>query len=380
MHKNKKNSRLSPLLKWPGGKERELANIHDAMPGSFTNYYEPFVGGGAVYFSIEAEKYFINDKYSDLISLYNAVSSQDSNVFEAISGMMRGWVQLKDLVEAKTEHFVWIYNRLLENQLDDDKCYSWAVSFESLHREQLSSMVPVDFSRDLRHLPREIHKNLDRKLRRMADISKKSGRLIEEDVVKNIEAALKSAFYTHYRHLFRRMYIYSMKPHLRTALFYFIRNYAYGGMFRYNKKGEFNVPYGGITYNGKDLREKLKYFQSEELISHLSRTVVDSMDFEDFFAKRKPTKNDFMFLDPPYDSEFSTYAENEFNKADQARLASYLINKCEAKWMLVIKHTDYIFGLYHDKGLHISSFDKRYAVSIRNRNNRDVEHLIITNY
>jgi DNA adenine methylase len=39
-------------------------------------------------------------------------------------------------------------------------------------------------------------------------------------------------------------------------------------------------------------------------------------------------------LDPPYDSEFSTYAKNEFNKDDQKRLANYLINDCPAKWMM----------------------------------------------
>ena len=39
--------------------------------------------------------------------------------------------------------------------------------------------------------------------------------------------------------------------------------------------------------------------------------------------------NDFVFLDPPYDSEFSTYAKNEFDRGDQARLADYLIKECK---------------------------------------------------
>ena len=49
--------RLSPILKWAGGKEQELKYIHPAMPKKkFNNYYEPFVGGGAVYFSINSNK------------------------------------------------------------------------------------------------------------------------------------------------------------------------------------------------------------------------------------------------------------------------------------------------------------------------------------
>ena len=45
-------NRLSPLIKYPGGKEKELNYIIPALPVKIDNYYEPFVGGGAVYLSI----------------------------------------------------------------------------------------------------------------------------------------------------------------------------------------------------------------------------------------------------------------------------------------------------------------------------------------
>jgi DNA adenine methylase len=48
--------------------------------------------------------------------------------------------------------------------------------------------------------------------------------------------------------------------------------------------------------------------------------------------------------------------------------------------MMIIKNTDFIFNLYDQKGLNINSFDKKYLVSFMNRNDKDVEHLIITNY
>jgi DNA adenine methylase len=95
----------------------------------------------------------------------------------------------------------------------------------------------------------------------------------------------------------------------------------------------------------------------------------------------EPKKEDFMFLDPPYDSEFSTYAQNEFLKADHERLANYLINRLKCKWMLVIKETPFIRGLYSNKrGINIMSFDKNYQVSFMNRNNKSVTHLLIRNY
>jgi hypothetical protein len=85
-------------------------------------------------------------------------------------------------------------------------------------------------------------------------------------------------------------------------------------MFRYNTKGGFNVPYGGIAYNSKGLIKKYKYMRTRELISYLKETKIYNLDFIDFFNKGMPKKNDFIFLDPPYDTEFSTYAENIFNQ------------------------------------------------------------------
>ena len=48
--------------------------------------------------------------------------------------------------------------------------------------------------------------------------------------------------------------------------------------------------------------------------------------------------------------------------------------------MLVIKSTEFILGLYKDKGLVIEAVDKKYNVSFMDRNNKDVTHLIIRNY
>ena len=184
----------------------------------------------------------------------------------------------------------------------------------------------------------------------------------------------------HFRHIYNNTKKYKINNAFKSAIFLFIRNFAYSGMFRYNAKGEFNVPYGGIAYNRKNFQKKVDYLKTKELKSLLDNTTIENEDFEMFFEKHKPSKNDFVFLDPPYDSEFSTYAKNEFTRKDQERLANYLINKCKAKWMMIIKNTDFIFGLYDKKGLNIKSFDKTYLVSFMNRNDKNVEHLLITNY
>lgn len=49
---------------------------------------------------------------------------------------------------------------------------------------------------------------------------------------------------------------------LHTALFLFLRNYSYSSMFRFNKQGDFNVPYGGISYNNHYLNNKLTSYKN----------------------------------------------------------------------------------------------------------------------
>src|SRR5690606_28670496 len=98
-------------------------------------------------------------------------------------------------------------------------------------------------------------------------------------------------------------------------------------------------------------------------------------DFWEFLKIHIPQEGDFVFLDPPYDTEFSSYDQNPFGKADQARLANYLIHECKANFMLVIKSTEYILSLYNDKGLNVRPFDKTYLYTVKERNNREVTHL-----
>ena len=214
------------------------------------------------------------------------------------------------------------------------------------------------FNFNIENFIKEIKINLIRKIKRMKELERIKHILPNNDILDNIETALKSAFYMHFRHIYNNTTKYKINRAFKSAIFLFIRNFAYSGMFRYNSNGDFNVPYGGIAYNRKNFLKKVDYLRTKELKSLLDKTTIENLDFEEFFHNHQPTKNDFVFLDPPYDSEFSTYARNEFTKADQKRLADYLINKCKAKWMMIIKNTDFIFSLYDCKGLNIQSFDK----------------------
>ena len=58
-------------------------------------------------------------------------------------------------------------------------------------------------------------------------------------------------------------------------------------MFRYNSNGEFNVPYGGIAYNSKDLDKKIKYYRSNDLQKLFAKTSLYCLDFEDFLERNR---------------------------------------------------------------------------------------------
>lgn len=63
----------SPLIKWAGGKRQLLNRIDERMPDRFDRYYEPFLGGGALFFHLQPEKATINDLNPALVNLYAQV-------------------------------------------------------------------------------------------------------------------------------------------------------------------------------------------------------------------------------------------------------------------------------------------------------------------
>lgn len=74
-YRNRKNppkENILPILKWAGGKRQLLNEIKQLVP-SFNNYFEPFIGGGAVFLNISPQKAYISDINSELINMYKVI-------------------------------------------------------------------------------------------------------------------------------------------------------------------------------------------------------------------------------------------------------------------------------------------------------------------
>ncbi len=347
---------------------------------AFERYYEPFIGGGAVFFSIEAREKLINDRSGELVQFYTMVARQDADFLRALDHLASGWRGISDLVDAHSHELATMYTVFAREGRERAELEQRLVAFLQAHQPVFRSMFAPICEQRSENFFAELRRNLFSKTQRMHHLEQQKWPLPEHDILANLESALKSAFYMHLRYLYNMLPTMSIAPGVASAIFFFVRENAYASMFRYNRSGSFNVPYGGITYNRKDLGRKIASLRSRDLQAHLSNTVLENLDFEEFLGKYPPQAGDFLFLDPPYDSDFSTYTRNEFGPRDQERLANYVLTRCPARFLLVIKNTPLIRALYEQKGLTIQAFEKKYLVSFQDRNKRETEHLLITNY
>ena len=155
--------------------------------------------------------------------------------------------------------------------------------------------------------------------------------------------------------------------------FYYQRKTCFRGMLRYNRDMKFNIPFGRYkTINYTELLNK-------DYETLLNRTEIYNEKFEVIFEKFDD-ENNFMFLDPPYDSEFTDYGYCSFGKDEQRKLAS-LFKTTKIKCLMIIGKTKFIEELYD--GYIVDEYDKKYKFKLYNNRIGDeinTKHLIIKNY
>lgn len=164
----------------------------------------------------------------------------------------------------------------------------------------------------------------------------------------------------------------------RAARTIYLNKACFNGLYRVNSKNEFNVPSGKKnkvnTYDGPNLGiiHCLLNFNDIKLLS---------TDFEDCVKNAK--KGDFIYFDPPYDSDtstFNSYTENGFGKEEQKRLAEVFkdLDKRGCYVMLSNYNTTLIKELYKDYNFNYVTAPRNIGASSKNRGK--VEEVIITNY
>ena len=368
---------INTLIKWPGGKSREIPYIEHLIP-NYKRYVEPFFGGGAMFFHLQPQNAIINDISHNLISFYELVKRQDCAFEFYLREYDHCFQSLLAFCDTNIETILSLYFRLkhhfiFENDAKVELSGLCSDLTEHALRSQSIILSKDEFTQML------VSFSLDKMIRTRKNEEKLSYN--DEDLKENLITGFASGFYMYFRSLYNRFARISdsgLDLSLKIANFYFIREYCYGSMFRYNSKGDFNIPYGGMSYNRKDFKSKIDAIFNDHTKQLFCGTEITCSDFADFIKANDLREDDFMFLDPPYDTDFSDYEGRDFTKNDQKRLAEILY-ETKAKFLLIIKYTDYIYSLYEHSGFQILSFDKTYTYNVRSRNDRHAAHLIITN-
>jgi DNA adenine methylase len=237
---------MEPFLKWAGGKRWLLSRSDNLFPdlSKIRRYYEPFLGGGSIFFHLEPWDAFLSDTNEELINTY--VIMRDD------------WMGLYEILKKyQTKHSKEFYYRIRASK------------------------------------PR--------------------------------------------------------KPLQRAARFMYLNRTCWNGLYRVNKRGEFNVPIGTKT------NVILENDCFEQVSLALKSTIIEVCDFES--AIDKAEKNDFIFVDPPYTVKhnlngFVKYNENIFSWEDQIRLKKALLKAIDRGAYVLLTNANHssISELYHGCG------------------------------
>ena len=238
-----------PFLKWAGGKTQLLGHLLEAFPTSVRTYYEPFIGGGAVFFALAMQKRFeravINDWNQELVDCYKSVRDFPDELLSQLG-------RLK-------------YSREVFNEL--------------------KKIPPEKFS-----------------------------------------------------------------PVRRAARMIYLNKTGFNGLYRVNKAGTFNVPFGKFATPPR-IFDEANILGCSQILNHYVKILAT--DFAT--VCEDASKGDLVYFDPPYvpvnpTSDFTSYTSKGFGLKDQERLVRLFQSLARRGVAVVASNSDTptVRNLYND--------------------------------
>jgi DNA adenine methylase len=264
-----------PFLKWAGGKSSLLHQFSQIFPmrDVYTRYFEPFLGGAAVFFHLQPHESFLFDLNSDLIEVYRTVRDN-----------------VEDLIVELRKH----HN-------DPDYFY------------QVRAQIPAQ--------------------------------------LRDVE---------------------------RAARFIFLNRTCYNGLYRVNRRGQFNVPFG--RYKNPTICDE---YGLRAASFALNKAHLEVADFEVVLDLARA--GDLIYFDPPYEplsltSSFTSYTSSGFTKQDQRRLAETFFQLDRRGCLVIMSNSSapFIYELY--SGFHVHKISARRAINSKGDGRGPVVELLVTNF
>ena len=205
-----------------------------------------------------------------------------------------------------------------------------AVLFDILSKYRLDEVYISDKNLELINTYKSIRDNID--------ILIKSLKEMEEEYIP-LDDENRKIYYYEKRQKYNKLKINIEENNIEKAsLFIFLNKTCFNGLYRVNKKGEFNVPMG--AYKNPKICDKENLKNVSMALKNVKIIYADYRESESFIDEKT-----FVYIDPPYrplntSSSFTSYTENDFSDKEQIELAEYidLLNKKGAK--IVISNSD----------------------------------------
>lgn len=165
----------------------------------------------------------------------------------------------------------------------------------------------------------------------------------------------------------------STDPYERSILFLYLNKFGYNGLCRYNKSGEFNVPFG--RHKGPSFpQEQIEFFCEK---SKKAKFVCE--DFKKTFSRSR--LGHVIYCDPPYapaseTSDFSGYATEGFDPGDQERLADAARHTAERGITVIVNNHDTQFTRKIYRGAKIVPISVRRSISCKPTKRSNANELI----
>ena len=298
----KQDDAYHPFIKWAGGKSQLLntlnLNLPDGIGTTITKYAEPFVGGGALLFSLlnkyEFNEVYICDNNKELINAYEIIKNHSKDLLWILGEMQDRYIAFSNL---------------------EDKQYYYYEQREKFNETALSDKTAIE----------------------------------------------------------------------KAALFIFLNKTCFNGLYRVNKKGKFNVPFGK--------HEAPSICDTENIVklaSVLEKVTVHCGDYHEVlnFAD----SSTFVYIDPPYrplnaTSGFTSYTEEQFSDKNQEELAEVFKKLSENGAKVMLSNSDphntnpsdnFFDDLY--RNFNISRVDAVRMINSKGAARGKIKELLIKNY
>lgn len=177
-------------------------------------------------------------------------------------------------------------------------------------------------------------------------------RQVQAGLAVDIETRNDSALYYAHRERFNALIAAGEFASPEAAqLFYYLNRTGFNGLCRFNKSGFFNVPFGSY----RNINYQRDFLPLKEAFAEWEFRLGD-------FDQLEISESDFLYVDPPYDVEFTQYSSGGFSWADQERLAQWLAQH-PGPVALSNQLTPRVEDLYHDFGFKLRILDAPRRIS-----------------